>query len=130
MSQPKEATGSEKARVQPRLGNLKAIDELGLLMQGNQGALDGLNKLKHAEIAYYEQGLAFLSDPENAGFVEEEGGFSFELVEKIAGELKTLAVSERRRQRLASFAEKGYKSMTGKDFGANANKGNLGAAIK
>jgi hypothetical protein len=126
MSQPKESTGSEKARVQPRLGNLKAIQELESLMGGD--AKVGLNKLRQAEIAYYEQGLAFLSDPDNEGFVEEEGGFSFELVEKIAGELKALAVSERRRQRLAKFAEDGYRKITNKGFGAKGDDGggNLG----
>jgi len=108
-------TGNEKTRTQPRLGNIAASEKFKDLFK-NDKAKAGLDMLNQAEIAYFEQAVAFLNDPENAAYLENKGGWSWELVESVADDLKDLAKEMAQKEKLRNYASSAFSASTGKSL--------------
>ena len=106
-------TGNEKTRTQPRLGNIAASEKFKELFQ-DEKARKGLDMLNQAEIAYFEQAVAFLNDPTNAAYLENKGGWSWELVESVADDLKDLAKEMAQKDKLRNYASNAFLASTGK----------------
>jgi len=105
-------TGTEKVRTAPRLGNIAASEKFSKLFKSAE-ARAGLELLDQAEIAYFEQAVAFLKDPDNAAYLENKGGWSWELVESVADDLKDLAKEMAQKERLRKYAANGFAASTG-----------------